>query len=72
MDVKPPETKATPKAKAPKWKTHNGRDQHIPSPFGMVKVTEADLSNPKIIAMLTEVEKQRGIRLFGTVFVKDE
>lgn len=64
--------KYTPKAapKPVKWKLAKGDRADIPSPFGLVRVTNENLQNPKVLKMLSVIEAQRGIRLFGVVFVQ--
>ena len=65
--------KATPK-QAPKpvqWKLYKGEKACVPGPGGVIlEVTNENLNNPKMIIALTRIEADRGVQLFGKVFVK--
>ena len=60
-------------AKAPKpveWKLAKGVKACIPAFGTMIEVTNENVNNPKMIATLTRIEADRGVVLFGNVFVK--
>jgi len=63
--------KVKPAPKPKVWKLAKGQRADLPSPFGLVKVTNEDLKNPKILAMISQIEVQTGNKLFGTVFVTE-
>lgn len=67
MKFEAPKT-VTPKVK--RWKLAKGQRADLTSPFGIIKVTNADLEKESVLKTISEVEKQTGHKLFGVVFIE--
>lgn len=69
MEDKKPPVKPAPK----QWKLAKGERADIPAGqgSGIMKVTNEDLKNPKVIQALAHIESVRGIKLFDLVFIRE-